>query len=134
MAAATQWVTLVPIRNMNRAIRFYTRCLGGKVVYRGRGAMRNFWASLKVGGSDIWLVAPEKREKRSLAYSVLLVKNARSAVARLKEKGVRFQRPEKMNPETKIEGSIAVDSFGAVAFFKDSEGNLLMLWQNFPPM
>jgi len=127
-------VTLVPIRNMNRAIRFYTKALGGKVVYRGRGAMRNFWAALTVGGSDIWLVTPQKREKRSQAYSVLLVKNARSTVARLKAKGVKFQRPERMSRESKLDGSIAYDSFGVSAFFKDTEGNLLMLWQNFPPM
>ncbi|EQD52010.1 glyoxalase/bleomycin resistance protein/dioxygenase [mine drainage metagenome] len=134
MAAGTQWVTLVPISNMNRAIRFYTKALGGKVVYRGRGAMRNFWAALKIGGSDIWLVAPQKREKRSLAYSVLLVKNARSTVARLKAKGVKFRRPERMSRESKVDGSITYDSFGASAFFKDTEGNLLMLWQNFPPI
>ena len=134
MATGAQWVTLVPISNMNRAIRFYTEALGGKVVYRGRGTMRNLWAALKVGGSDIWLVAPQKRERRSLAYSVLLVKSARSTVARLKAKGVKFQRPERMSRESKVDGSIAYDSFGASAFFKDTEGNLLMLWQNFPPM
>jgi hypothetical protein len=39
-----------------------------------------------------------------------------------------------MSKETKVEGPIAYESFGASAFFKDSEGNLLMVWQNNPPM
>ncbi len=134
VASGTQWVTLVPVANMDRAIRFYTKALGGRVVYRGRGAMRNFWATLKVGGSDIWLVVPQQREKRALAYSVLLVKNAKSAVARLRARGVKFQRPERLSRESKVDGPIAYDSFGASACFKDSEGNLLMLWQNFPAM
>lgn len=134
MAPGPQWITMMPIRNMNRAIRFYTKCLGGRVVYRGTGSMRNFWAWLKVGGGDVWLVVPDKREKRSLAYSLLLVKNAKSAVAKLQAKGVKFQRPPRMSPKTRIEGLVAYEPYGAAAFFKDPEGNLLMLWQNLPAM
>ena len=36
-----------------------------------------------------------------------------------------------MNHHTKVDGPIAYEEFGASAFFKDSEGNLLMLWQGF---
>ncbi len=124
-------MTLIPIRNMNRALRFYTKTLGGRLAERAPGKMRDMWASVKLGGADVWLVAPERHEKRTLAYSTLWVKNIRSAVRNLKKKGVRFQRAEPMGPDAKLEGPIASDSFGAAAFFKDTEGNLLMLFQNF---
>lgn len=127
-------VTLIPVRKMTRAIRFYTKVLGGKVVYRGTGSMRNFWASLTVGGADVWLVAPSRPERRKLAYHALLVKNIRVEVRQLLRHRVTFQRAERSSPQSRIEGPIAIEPWGSSAFFKDSEGNLLMLWQNDPPM
>jgi catechol 2,3-dioxygenase-like lactoylglutathione lyase family enzyme len=124
--------TLIPIREMSRAIRFYTKTLGGKLTYRGEGEMKDFWASLRLGTNEIWLIRPQKREKRTLAYSTFLVKNIRSVVSELKRKGVRFQPAERMSPETKLEGPIAFEPFGASAFFRDPEGNVLMIWQD-PP-
>jgi catechol 2,3-dioxygenase-like lactoylglutathione lyase family enzyme len=124
--------TLIPIREMSRAIRFYTKTLGGKLTYRGEGEMKDFWASLRLGTNEIWLIRPQKREKRTLAYSTFLVKNIRSVVSELKRKGVRFQPAERMSPETKLEGPIAFEPIGASAFFRDPEGNVLMIWQN-PP-
>ncbi len=126
--------TLMPITKMDRAIKFYTKALGAKLAFRGEGEMKNFWASLKLGPNEIWLISPQKREKRTLAYSTFLVKNIRTTVGELKRRGVKFQRAEKMGPQTKVEGPIAFESFGASAFFKDSEGNVLMIWQNVPPM
>jgi predicted enzyme related to lactoylglutathione lyase len=115
---------------MDRAIKFYTRALGGKLQYRGEGEMKDFWASLKLGKNDIWLITPEKREQRKLAYSTFLVDDIRAIVTQLKRKGVKFQRAGKMSKETRVEGPIAFDTMGASAFFKDSEGNLHMIWQN----
>jgi predicted enzyme related to lactoylglutathione lyase len=133
MFSEARLATLIPIRNMDRAIKFYTKSLGGKLRFRGEGEMKNFWASLRLGANEVWLIAPQKREKRTLAYSTFLVKNIKSAVNELKRKGVTFQRAERMGPETRLEGPIAYESFGASAFFKDSEGNLLVVWQNVPP-
>jgi catechol 2,3-dioxygenase-like lactoylglutathione lyase family enzyme len=134
MQAGTRLATLMTIRNMNRAIRFYTKTLGAKLRMRGTGAMRDSWAALELAGSVVWLIAPSRREKRALAYSTFLVKNIRSTVRDLARKGVKFQRAERSSPETRVEGPIAFDPFGAAAFFKDPEGNLLMLWQNPPSM
>lgn len=125
--------TLVPIRNMDRAVKFYTESLGGKLTYRAtEGVMKDSWASVKIGRNEFWLIAPEIHEKRSLAYSTFVVKDIRSVVSDLKSRGVKFSRAERMSEETKIEGPIALDSVGASAFLKDSEGNLLMIWQNVP--
>jgi catechol 2,3-dioxygenase-like lactoylglutathione lyase family enzyme len=119
---------------MNRAIKFYTKRLGGKLLYRGRGEMKDAFAGLKLGTHEVWLITPEKWERRDLAYSTLLVKNIKRYVAGLLKNGVRFQRAEKMGQESRIVGPITYAEFGASAFFKDSEGNLLMVWQNAVPM
>lgn len=122
--------TLITVRNLNRALRFYTKSLGAKVEYRGEGAMRNAFAALQLCDAPVWLIVPEKVEKRKLAYSAFLVKNIRRVVADLQQKKVKFTRAERMGPDTKIQGPIAYEPFGASAFFKDTEGNLLMLYQN----
>jgi len=134
MFSDARLATLIPIRDMTRAIKFYTKALGGKLRYRGEGEMKDSWAYVTLGKNDLWLITPQKREKRTLAYSTFLVKNIKAAVNELKRKGVKFQRAEKMGPDSRIEGPITYESFGASAFFKDSEGNVMMIWQNNPPM
>jgi predicted enzyme related to lactoylglutathione lyase len=134
MASDAQFVTLMPIRKMNRAVKFYTKVLGAKLLYRGQGEMKDGFASVKLASHEIWLVAPEKREKRNLAYSGLVVKNIKRFVSKLQGNGVKFQRATKMSKETRVEGPIAFESWGASAFFSDSEGNTLMVWQNDPSM
>ena len=124
----------MPIRKMNRAIKFYVKVLGGKLEERAPGEMKDAWASVKLAQSTIWLIAPEKREKRKLAYSTFLVKDVKSTVKQLKQRGVKFEKAQRGSPQTKIDGPIAIEPFGAGAFFQDSEGNLLMVWQNFPAM
>jgi catechol 2,3-dioxygenase-like lactoylglutathione lyase family enzyme len=134
MFSKAGYATLVPIKDMDRALRFYTEKLGAKLTYRGEGDMKDYWASVKLGKEDFWLITPEKREKRELAYSAFLVKDIKGAVKELKGKGVKFLPGEKMGEESKVEGPITFEPSGASAFFKDSEGNLLMVWQNNPPM
>jgi predicted enzyme related to lactoylglutathione lyase len=134
MFSEAGYATLITVKDMDRAIKFYTKSLGGKLTYRGEGQMKDFWASVKLGREEFWLITPQKQEKRTLAYSTFLVKDIKAVVKELREKGVKFTRAEKMSKETKVQGPIAWDPFGASAFFKDSEGNLLMIWQNIPPM
>ena len=122
--------TLIPVRNMDRAVKFYTATLGGKLLHRMEGEAKDFWASVKVSGCEFWLISPEEQEKRTLAYDVFMVEDIKAAVAELKGKGVKFNRGEKMGKDSKVEGPITYDSSGAMAFLKDSEGNLLMLWQS----
>jgi len=129
LASLGKHATLVPVRNMDRAVKFYTETLGGKLLHRMEGDMKDFWASVEVSGSDFWLVSPEEREKRELAYSVFMVDDINGIVAKLKGKGVKFNRGEKTDKDSRVDGPITYDSAGAEAFFKDSEGNLLMLYQ-----
>jgi predicted enzyme related to lactoylglutathione lyase len=122
--------TLIPVKNMDRAVNFYTTTLGGTLQQRMEGEMKDFWASVTVGGSDFWLVSPSEKEKRALAYDAFVVEDIKAAIEELKGKGVKFSRGEKMGKESRVEGPITYDQAGATAFFKDSEGNLLMLYQS----
>jgi len=130
MLSRANFATLVPIRNMDRALRFYTKTLGGSLNIRATGEMRNSWASVSVGKTEFWLVRPEKHEKRELAYSVFAVKDIKKTVAGLRKKRVKFLRAERMGADSKVEGPISYSPYGAGAILKDSEGNLAMLWQN----
>lgn len=94
MLSEAGFATLVPIRDMGRAIKFYTRTLGGRLMMRGLDEMKDYWASVRIGKSDFWLIQPQKREKRELAYSTFIVKDIRRTVKCLKGKGVRFHRAE----------------------------------------
>jgi catechol 2,3-dioxygenase-like lactoylglutathione lyase family enzyme len=60
MFSKAGYATLLPVKDMDRAIRFYTEALGGKLTYRGEGEMKDFWASVKLGKEAFWLIAPEK--------------------------------------------------------------------------
>ncbi len=129
LSQVSKHATIVPIRNMDRAVKFYTATLGGKLLQRMEGDMKDFWASVKLSGCEFWLVSPEEQEKRELAYSVFVVDDIKAVVSELKGKGVKFRRGEKMGEDSKVVGPISYGSTGANAFFKDSEGNLIMLWQ-----
>jgi len=130
MLSRASFATLIPIRNMNRALKFYTTRLGGSLNMRARGDMKNRWASVSVGKSEFWLIRPDKYEKIELAYSTFIVKDIKKTVAGLKKKRVRFLPGERMSPDSRVEGPIVYSPYGAEAIFKDSEGNLFMLWQN----
>ncbi len=134
MWSKARMVTLVPVRNMNRAIKFYTKGLGGKVMDRAPGKMKDMWASLRLGKEELWFIVPSKWEKRTLAYQSFLVRNIKGVVTELQRKGVKFEKPDEPSPGARVEGPITIEPFGSAAFFKDSEGNLLMVWENNPPM
>jgi catechol 2,3-dioxygenase-like lactoylglutathione lyase family enzyme len=126
------FATLIPIRNMDRAVKFYTSKLGGKLNMRAEGEMKDSWASIKIGREEFWLVnPPDPRPKiPDLSFFAFVVKDLKSVVKGLKNRGVRFQKAERGAEVTRVDGPISYSEFGASAFFNDTEGNLLMLWQN----
>jgi catechol 2,3-dioxygenase-like lactoylglutathione lyase family enzyme len=131
MLAKSDFATIVPVRNMDRAIRFYTKVLGGKLEMRAPGDMKDVWASIRIGKESFWLGPRDpKLKKLDYAFSTFIVKDIENEVRELRKKGARFQRAERNESTTKIKGPIGYSDFGAGAFFNDSEGNLLMLWQN----
>ncbi len=130
MLSKSRHAALITVKNMNRAINFYTRALGGSLNMRGTGEMKDGWASLNVGRAEFWLVKPDRREKLKLAYNTFAVKDIKAEVTGLKRRGVKFAPAERMGPKDKVDGPITYSTYGASAFFWDSEGNALMLWQS----
>ena len=101
------------------------------IEYESTGRHEEFLGlCLSVGKSEFWLVRPEKNEKRDLAYSAFVVKDIKEIVDGLKRKRVRFLPAERMGADSKVDGPISYSPYGAAAILKDSEGNLLMLWEN----
>lgn len=131
MLTKAGFATITPVRNMDRAIKFYTKTLGGRLEARAKGDMKDMWASIKIGKETFWL-GPRSSQLKKLdfAFSTFVVKDIKAEVAELRKRGAKFQRAERMGDTTRLEGPIAYSEFGASAFFNDSEGNLLMLWQN----
>ena len=124
------FATITPVKNMDRAIKFYTKTLGGRLEMRATGNMKDIWASIKLGKQSFWLGPRDpKLKKLDFAFSTFIVQDIRAEVRSLRSRGARFQRAEKMNG-AKVDGPISFSEYGASAFFNDSEGNLLMLWQN----
>jgi catechol 2,3-dioxygenase-like lactoylglutathione lyase family enzyme len=122
------YATVLPVRKLDRALKFYTETLGAKLIVRPEGEMGKYFASVELGKTEFWLLTPSRRERRELAYSAFTVRDIKSVVNNLKERGVKFQRAEKTRTN-RVEGSIAYDEIAAVAFFKDTEGNLLLITQ-----
>jgi predicted enzyme related to lactoylglutathione lyase len=127
MLSKASFATLVPVKNMKRAVKFYTESLGGKLNMK---AEKEF-ASINIGKNQFWLIIPSKEEKRELAYSSFVVDDIKATVTELKKNGVKFEKAEKMGKKSKIEGPITYEEMmGAFAFFQDSESNMQMLYQS----
>ena len=130
MLSSSHAASLIPIKKMDRAIKFYTESLGGKLNDRGQEGMEDDWASVSIGKAEFWLIKPQKREKMELAYNVFMVDDMKKSVGALTKNGVKFEPGEKMGPGSKVDGPITTVPWGAKsAFLKDTEGNLLMLWE-----
>jgi predicted enzyme related to lactoylglutathione lyase len=130
MLSKSSFAAIIPIRNLDRALKFYTELLGGRLKMRGEGEMKDDWASVTINKAEFWLLKPEKHEKMTLAYNVFIVDDIKQAVGGLTKKGAKFLPGEKMGPGSKVDGAITSTPWGAKsAFLKDTEGNLLMLWQ-----
>ena len=106
----------VPISNMARSIRFYTKALGLKLRYRAE----NEWAEVKGPGIVIGLhpmmgLRRKAKPGKSCMSIGFTVRKLETEMVRLKKKGVRFA------PKIMDEGPVRL------AFFNDPDGNPLHL-------
>ena len=121
---STQATCILPVKDMDRARRFYEQSLGlqavggkpdGKFVYR-------------CGGTEIALFTkPEgtKAEHTALSFKV---DNIAAAIAQLKARGVRFADYD--FPGLKTEHHVCVLGAEKAAWFEDTEGNILCLHED----
>ena len=121
---STEVTCMLPVKDMERARRFYDTLLGlqsvggkpdGKFVYR-------------CGGTEIALFPkPQGTKAQHTALSFRVV-NIADAIALLKSRGVAFADYD--YPDLKTVGHVCVLGSEKAAWFEDTEGNVLCLHED----
>ena len=109
----------VPVQDMERAKRFYSETLGIHSPNLDEG-----WPEFETGSVSLYLVDPTQfgEEFRPHgAHIALRVPDVAAARAQLEEAGVEF------------EGETRDTGVCHMAFFRDTEGNALMLHRRYAP-
>ena len=109
----------VPVQDMERATRFYTETLGIQ-----NASPNAVWPELETGNISLYLVDPTKIGATfapHTAHIALRVPDVAEARKQLEEVGVEF------------EGEILDTGVCQMAFFKDPDGNALMLHRRYAP-
>jgi catechol 2,3-dioxygenase-like lactoylglutathione lyase family enzyme len=109
----------VPVQDMERATRFYTETLGIQ-----NASPDAAWPELETGNISLYLVDPTKIGATfapHTAHIALRVSDVAKARKQLEEAGVEF------------EGEILDTGVCHMTFFKDPDGNALMLHRRYAP-
>jgi catechol 2,3-dioxygenase-like lactoylglutathione lyase family enzyme len=109
----------VPVQDMERARRFYTETLGLQ-----NASPDAAWPELETGNISLYLVDPTKIGATfapHTAHIALRVPDVSEARKQLEEVGVEF------------EGEILDTGVCHMTFFKDPDGNALMLHRRYAP-
>jgi catechol 2,3-dioxygenase-like lactoylglutathione lyase family enzyme len=109
----------VPVQDMERATRFYTETLGIQ-----NASPDAAWPELETGNISLYLVDPTKIGATfapHTAHIALRVPDVAEARKQLEDVGVEF------------EGEILDTGICHMTFFKDPDGNALMLHRRYAP-
>jgi catechol 2,3-dioxygenase-like lactoylglutathione lyase family enzyme len=110
----------VPVRDLERATAFYEQTLGLRRT-PGSGA----WPEFETGNVSLYLIDPTnvgaKFEGPHNSYIALRVPDVHEARATLEQAGVAF------------EGDVLDTGVCHMAFFRDPDGNALMLHRRYAP-
>lgn len=118
--------TMLPVKDIDRARRFYEGCLGlkpmgfkpdGKFVYN-------------VGGSTLALFPKPEGTKADHTAISFRVDDIAASIERLKRAGVVFEDYD--FPGLKTVNHVCVLGAEKAAWFKDTEGNYLCLHEDLP--
>ncbi len=109
----------VPVQDMERARKFYSETLG---IHSP--ALNAAWPEFETGNVSLYLVDPTRMGgefKPHSSHIALRVPDVHEARAKLEQAGVEF------------EGDILDTGVCHMAFFRDPEGNALMLHRRYAP-
>lgn len=113
----------IPIVDLSRARGFYTEKLGLTSIGEGGGG----WL-LGSGGTRFVLVQSTSAGAGHYSLVTWITEDIAEVVRRLQTQGVAFEHYDM--PGMKFEGDIAILGADKVAWFKDTEGNILALAQH----
>jgi catechol 2,3-dioxygenase-like lactoylglutathione lyase family enzyme len=109
----------IPVRDQDRALRFYTEKLGFRVVADQPFSETQRWIELAIPGADtgVVLFTPEGQEDRIGGFmnTSWEVDDIEATYDELRNKGVEFAGPPQKQP------------WGSFLVMKDSEGNQIVL-------
>lgn len=109
----------IPVRDQDRALRFYTEKLGFRILTDQEMSPTQRWIELSIPGAEtgIVLFTPEGHEDRigTFVNSSWEVDNLDKTYEELVARGVEFAGPPQKQP------------WGSFAMMKDSEGNQIVL-------
>ncbi len=113
----------IKIKNLKRAIEFYTKKLG--LVCRRE---EKDWAAIQVGDAEIHLYLLGGITSGLEFY----VNDLDNEIKKLKERGINFFSDETMPNFISVDkNQITTFPWGRTAFFRDSEGNELAIVKDF---
>ena len=109
----------IPVRDQDRALRFYTEKLEFRILTDQEFAGNQRWIELSIPGADtgVVLFTPQGHEDRigTFVNSAWEVDNVERTYNDLLARGVEFAKPPEKQP------------WGIFAIMKDSEGNQIVL-------
>jgi predicted enzyme related to lactoylglutathione lyase len=109
----------IPVRDQDRALRFYTETLGFRILTDQQFSESQRWIELSIPGADtgIVLFTPEGQEDRigTFVNTSWEVDSVEKTYGELQGKGVEFGAPPQKQP------------WGTFVIMKDSEGNQIVL-------
>ncbi len=110
----------VPVTDLERSTRFYEETLG-----LHRNPSSGSWPEFETGNVSLYLIDPKNMGREfttpNTTHIALRVPNVQEARATLEQAGVEF------------EGDIFDTGVCHMAFFKDPDGNALMLHRRYAP-
>jgi catechol 2,3-dioxygenase-like lactoylglutathione lyase family enzyme len=109
----------IAVRDQSKALEFYTKKLGFRILTDQPFDGNQRWIELGVGGADtrVVLFTPQGQEDRIGTFSnvVFQTDDVQKTYEELAARGVEFQQPPKKEP------------WGTSAIFKDQDGTLFVL-------
>ena len=107
--------------DISAAKKFYGETLGVEVSDDNEEGV----LSLKLGGGSVMIYPKEDHEPASFTVLNFPVDDIEDAVAKLKERGVRFEQYDLPGLKTDADGISRGNGGPTIAWFKDPAGNIL---------
>jgi catechol 2,3-dioxygenase-like lactoylglutathione lyase family enzyme len=117
----------IPVTNLDRAKSFYQSKLGLKPVSNTNGASTPGTMLLDCGNGTIIELFQRSASKADHTLATFDVADIENEVRNLRQNGVSFEDYDM--PGIKTQNGIATQGQIKCAWFKDSEGNVVGLWQ-----
>jgi catechol 2,3-dioxygenase-like lactoylglutathione lyase family enzyme len=118
-------VAIVPVSDVEAAIRFYEETLGLELQERRDDLPENREAEFRAGQGTLLLYESVGAGKSRHTVAGFRVDDVDATVAALRERGVEFEEYDL--PEIKTEGGVAAVGDVRAAWCRDPDGNLLAI-------